>query len=233
MQFEVYCDEAHPDLFTSANPQAQYLMIGSLWLPADLRDEIKTKIKALRGKHNAWGEIKWTKVSPSKLEFYLDLIDLFVGYGTMLRFRCIAVDQESVNMRLHNSDHELGFYKFYYQVLHHWIYDFNTYRIFCDQKSNREPQRFTELRKVLDNANLSADVERVQALPSKEVTLIQLADLLLGAASSRMNKTLGEGTAKETVVKALEQRLSIPSLRPTYQSEPKFNIFKINLGGGW
>jgi hypothetical protein len=115
----------------------------------------------------------------------------------------------------------------------HWIYDFNTYRIFCDQKSNREPQRFLELRKVLDNANLSANVACVQALPSKEVTLIQLTDLLLGAASSRMNKTLGEGTAKETVVKALEQRLSIPSLRPTYQSEPKFNIFKINLGGGW
>ena len=62
MEFEVYCDEAHPDLFTSANPTAQYLMIGSLWLPADLRDELKTKIKALREKHSAWGEIKWTKV---------------------------------------------------------------------------------------------------------------------------------------------------------------------------
>jgi hypothetical protein len=233
MEFEVYCDEAHPDLFTSANPTAQYLMIGSLWLPADLRDDIKSKIKGLREKHNVWGEIKWTKVSPSKLEFYLDLIDLFVGYGTMMRFRCIAVDQQSVNMQLHGGDHELGFYKFYYQVLHHWIYDFNTYRVFCDQKTNREPYRFTELRKVLDNANLSANVACVQALPSKEVTLIQLTDLLLGAASSRMNKTLGEGTAKETVVKALEQRLSIPSLRPTYQSEPKFNIFKINLGGGW
>ena len=62
MEFEVYCDEANPDLFTSAKPKAQYLMIGSLWLPADLRDEIKTKIKALREKHSAWGEIKWTKV---------------------------------------------------------------------------------------------------------------------------------------------------------------------------
>ena len=53
MEFEVYCDEANPDLFTSAKPKAQYLMIGSLWLPADLRDEIKTKIKALREKHSA------------------------------------------------------------------------------------------------------------------------------------------------------------------------------------
>jgi hypothetical protein len=41
MEFEVYCDEAHPDLFTSANPKAQFLMIGSLWLPAELRDDIE------------------------------------------------------------------------------------------------------------------------------------------------------------------------------------------------
>lgn len=233
MEFEVYCDEANPDLFTSAKPKAQYMMIGSLWIPAEHRDDIKAKIKALREKHTAWGEIKWTKISPSKLGFYLDLVDLFVGYGNMLRFRCIAVDQQSVNMKLHGGDEELGFYKFYYQVLHHWIYDFNTYRIFCDQKSNRDPHRFPELRRVLDNANLSANVACVQALPSKEVVLIQLTDLLLGAASSRMNNTLNEGSAKETVVKALEERLSVRHLCPTYQSEPKFNIFKINLRGGW
>lgn len=165
MEFEVYCDEAHPDLFTSTAPKAQHLMIGSLWLPADLRSDIKTKIKTIREKHNAWGEIKWTKISPSKLEFYLDLVDLFVGYGNMLRFRCIAVDQQSVDMQFHGGDNELGFYKFYYQVLHHWIYDFNNYHIFCDQKSNRETNRFSELRRVLDNANLSANVKCVQALP--------------------------------------------------------------------
>ena len=116
MEFEVYCDEANPDLFTSAKPKAQYMMIGSLWIPAEHRDDIKAKIKALREKHNAWGEIKWTKISPSKLDFYLDLVDLFVGYGNMMRFRCIAVDQQSVNMKLHGGDEELGFYKFYSEI---------------------------------------------------------------------------------------------------------------------
>ena len=38
-------------------------MIGSLWLPAELRGEIKSRIHALRQRHSAWGEIKWTKVS--------------------------------------------------------------------------------------------------------------------------------------------------------------------------
>tara|TARA_R110002124_G_scaffold87355_2_gene224946 strand:+ start:303 stop:1001 length:699 start_codon:yes stop_codon:yes gene_type:complete len=232
MEFEVYCDEAHPDLFTSQKPQAQYLMIGSLWLPAALREEVKTKIKVLRQEHNAWGEIKWTKVSPSQLAFYIELVEMFIGYGDKMRFRCIAVDQQQINMDLHQGDHELGFYKFYYQVLHHWILDFNSYRIFCDLKSNREPARFTKLRQVLDNANLSADVQCVQALPSKQVTLIQLTDLFLGAASSRLNQTLREGSAKEALVLELEQRLG-RRLGPTWRSERKFNIFNIDLRGGW
>lgn len=208
-------------------------MIGSLWLPADLRDEVKRKIRSLREKHNAWGEIKWTKVSPSRLPFYLELVTLFVGYGDQMRFRCIAVDRGQFNAELHNGDNELGFYKFYYQVLHHWILDFNEYSFFCDTKSNRDNQRFQKLKRVLSNANLSASVDCVQALPSKELVLIQLTDFLLGAASSRINKTLGEGTAKETVVHELESRLGVKELCPTYRSERKFNIFKIDLRGGW
>lgn len=231
MQFEIYCDEAFPDLFTSERPQARYLMIGSLWLPAEFREDLKIKIKQLREKHNAWGEIKWSKVSPSKLLFYNELIDLFFEYGDNLRFRCIAVDREQVNLALHAGDHELGFYKFYYQVLHHWILDFNTYTIFCDTKSNRERDRLHELKRVLGNANLSASISCVQALPSKEVALIQMADLLLGAASSRMNETLREGSAKEKLVIALENRLG--RLQPTLRGARKFNIFKINLRGGW
>jgi len=30
VKFEVYCDETLPDLFTSAHPDARFLMIGSL-----------------------------------------------------------------------------------------------------------------------------------------------------------------------------------------------------------
>ena len=52
MKFEVYCDEANPDVLTSASPRARYLMIGSLWLPVELRDEIKSKVGALRQRHH-------------------------------------------------------------------------------------------------------------------------------------------------------------------------------------
>ncbi len=233
MQFEVYCDEVMPDLFTSTKRRGRYLMIGSLWLRAELRDEIKRKIRALREMHDTWGEIKWTKVSPSRLTFYLDLVDLFESYGLDLRFRCIAVDSEQVDMRWHEYDEELGFYKFYYQMLHHWILDFNEYRIFCDTKTNRDPQRLATLRRCLSAANLSSRISSIQALPSRQVVLIQLCDLLLGAASSRINATLRPGGAKEVVVKRLESHLGVDQLHPTYRDAEKFNIFQIRLRGGW
>lgn len=234
MKFEVYCDEALPDLFTSAKPRARYLMIGSLWLPAELREDAKEKFGLLRERHGVWGEAKWTKTSPAKADFYYELVDLFMSYGMDMRFRCIAVDRTQVNMALHDGDGELGFYKFYYQLLHHWILDFNEYRIFCDLKSNRDRTRLSVLKRCLDHANKSATITDVQSLPSPEVALLQLCDVLLGAASSRLNETLKPGTAKESLVERLEARLDLRGpLSATGAAEKKFNIFKINLGGGW
>jgi hypothetical protein len=232
MNFEIYCDENHPELFTSKNSTAHYLMIGSLWLPTELRSEIKDKIWALREKHNAWVEIKWCKVSKGKLPFYLELVELFQSYGQELRFRCIAVDHKSFDSRWHKNDNELGFYKFYYQLLHHWIADFNKYGIFCDIKTNRNLKRLLVLKDCLNKANLSASIYQVQALPSRSVVLMQLTDLLLGMSSSRLNKTLRVGSAKEQLVKRFEQYRG-GELAPTPRTENKFNIFKINLQGGW
>lgn len=234
MKFEVYCDEAQPDIFTAAEPQARYLMIGSLWLPADMRADAKDKISRLREIHKVHGEMKWTKISPSKVEFYLELVDLFMSYGSDMRFRCIAVDRNQVNMKHHNNDSELGFYKFYYQVLHHWILDFNEYSVFCDRKPNRDKTRLHVLARCLNNANRSSVISNVQSLPSNQVALLQLSDVLLGAASSRMNGTLGDGSAKEAIVKRLEGRLDLRgTLGPTAAGEKKFNIFRIRLEGGW
>ncbi len=232
MDFEVYCDENHPELLTSKNPDAQFLMIGGLWLPSSIREELKQSIWALRKEHDTWGEIKWRKVSSAKLDFYQSLIDLFVSHGEQLRFRCIAINHQDFSENWHEGDHELGFYKFYYQLLHHWILDFNTYSIFCDGKTNRDSTRLPVLKDCLNNANLSAQINQVQALPSKQVVLIQLADLLIGMTSARMNDSLKAGGAKEKLVAHLEMRLN-KELTPTYRAENKFNIFKINLQGGW
>lgn len=233
MKFEVYCDETLPDLFTSANPNGRFLMIGSLWLPSDMRNTAKERIAELRKKHAVHGEIKWRKISPSKQDFYIELIDLFMSFGLDMRFRCVAVDRTEVNMGRLNGDAELGFYKFYYQTLHHWILDNNEYSIFCDLKLNRDRSRLSTLKTVLGHTNRTSQIDVVQSLPSPEVVLLQLCDVLLGAASARMNGRENLGAAKALVVQHLERRLDRHRLGPTSAAERKYNLFRIRLQGGW
>lgn len=234
MKFEVYCDESRPDLLSSQNPPVRYLVIGSLWLRTEDRQEFKNIIHSLRDKHKIGGEFKWQKVSPSRLDFYQELVEWFMSIGSeRLRFRCIAVEHEKVNLvRFHESDHELGFYKFYYQMLHHWILDFNEYAIFCDFKQNRIRNRLHILQQCLDRSNLSSIVANVQPIRSEESVLIQLADVLTGAAAARLNETLRAGSAKEKVVEQLELAFG-HMIRPTVKNHQKYNVFRIDLRGGW
>ncbi len=234
MDFDVYCDESHTDVLCSKLSTAKYLIIGSLWLRTDNRSACKAGLHQLRKRHGIKSaEFKWQKVSPNKLDFYIDLIDWFFAQDTAVRFRCIAVDRQHVDLvKFHDSDQELAFYKFYYQLLHHWILDFNSYRVFCDFKSNRQHDRLPVLRDCLESSNLSSKIQSVQSVRSSDSVLLQLADILTGAASAKLNERLRKDSAKETVVERIEQRLG-GEITHTWMNEPKFNVFVINLQGGW
>jgi hypothetical protein len=233
MKFEVYCDESQPDLLSTKKPKAKFMVIGSLWLNSDNRSLYKDEIHQLRDKHRIGPEFKWQKVSKSKLAFYKELMKCFFDKEDDLRFRCIAVEQKKINLhKFHNSEQELGFYKFYYQLLNHWILDFNDYAIFCDFKSNRRSDRLHVLKNCLNNANLTSQVLNVQATKSKESVLIQLADVLTGAASASLNGTSAKGSSKNELIGYIESKLG-RKIEHTFKSEQKFNVFIIDLKGGW
>jgi len=74
---EIYCDESRQDLLVSKNPSHNFALIGSLWMSESIRLKLTKQIQILRTQHDVWGEIKWSKVSQSKIEFYKSIIDLF------------------------------------------------------------------------------------------------------------------------------------------------------------
>ncbi|MEI6513739.1 MAG: DUF3800 domain-containing protein [bacterium] len=232
MRYEIYCDESHPDVFWSqSSSRARYLCIGGLWLAADLRTEVKGRLRELTLRHGKIGELKWHKVHAKWEHFYRDLIDLFVSYDAeQLRFRCILVEGDKVSMEhYHDGDPELGFYKFYYQMLVHWIESGHEYAIYCDNKTNRQHDRLQKMHRVLQHA-CSGQVVSIQALPSHEVQLLQLADFLLGMVSSRFNNDIEPGGTKDRVISYFEERLGKQwKLLPTSKGVRKLNIFKIAL----
>ena len=232
-KIEIYCDESRPDLFTSKKIYDKYLLIGGLKCLAKHKEAIKTSIKEIQNKHNIKTEIKWNKVSFPKLFFYKELIDLFFNFEEQLRFRCIAVEAEKMDLEhFHDNDAELGFYKFYYQLLHHWIVDFNEYNIFTDLKTSRDKNRLTNLCIFLNNSNLFSYIRSIQALPSRQVLLLQLTDLLLGLAGARLNNSVVENSAKSELLKYFESKLG-QQVSPTKKDEIKFNVFVILLQNRW
>lgn len=231
MDIEIYGDESNQQLLVSKDfSRGSFFSIGGIWLPSSKRNLFKESIKEIRQSENCFGEIKWNAVSPSKLSFYLKLVDFFFAQGYDLRFRCIVIDTQTLDLdTYHQADQELGYYKFCYQLLKNWIEDFNTYSIYVDCKTNRNPDRLRTLKSFLSNANLLADVRIVQALSSAQVVFIQLADLLLGAVSAKFN-TSTESEAKLAVIQRIEEHLK-HQIMPTSRSVRKFNVFKIALTG--
>lgn len=223
---EVYCDESRPETLYGENSKDKYMVIGGIWIPASERKKIKNKINYLKKIYGINNEVKWKNVSPSKEDFYLDLIDYFFS-NRNIRFRCIVVDSSKVNMEIyHNSDSELGFYKFYYQVLNKWCEGNESYWIYLDYKSNKMGNRLHVLKDILNNATFS-DIKEVQAINSSESVFIQMADILIGAVGYIFNG-YSESNAKLNVIRRIEKYIDQP-LQATTSTERKFNIFKIEL----
>ncbi|MBF0308258.1 MAG: DUF3800 domain-containing protein [Magnetococcales bacterium] len=231
MDFDVYCDESRPDLLTSRNSTGRFMVIGSLWLESFRRKGAKSDIHALRDLHRIGGEFKWQKVSPSKIQFYLSLLDWFFAQAESAKFKCILVSHDPNDLEFHEGDGELGFYKYYFEMLHPGIVDPNRYSIFCDYKSNRLMTRLQTLRGCLSAGYSTSPVVQVQAVRSEESVLIQLTDLLTGAVSARLNDSLVQGSAKTVLVSHLESRLGRPLL-PENRGGSKFDILEFRRAGG-
>lgn len=75
LNFNIYCDEScHLE-----NDHQKAMVLGAVWCPLDKTREIAVRLREIKRKHglSPWLEIKWTKVSSAKKEFYLDLVDYF------------------------------------------------------------------------------------------------------------------------------------------------------------
>ena len=193
---------------------------------------MKQEINVIKGKYGIKGELKWQKLSPVFFELYKEIIDFFFS-ADYIRFRVILIEASKVDhFRFNNQDAELGFYKFYYQLLNHWIYDFNVYDIFLDLKINRNKGRLNELARILNNANLTSEINQVQGLPSEQSVGIQLADVLTGMVAAKFNNEI-TSHAKQSLIGYVEDTYLRKPILPTSKWEEKFNIFRINLKGGW
>ncbi|MBD3376231.1 DUF3800 domain-containing protein [candidate division KSB1 bacterium] len=228
---EIHCDESSHELLTSeaSQPDRRFLGIGAIQIALENKEQYKIELKHIKNEYFIPWEMKWSKVSPSNLNFYKKVIDWFID--SKIKFRMVRIDTKGLDLDFwHNQDAELGFYKFYYQCLKHILCENFDYRIFTDFKTNRDKCRLKRLKFFLDFYS-SGIVIDVQALASKDSLFIQLADLFTGAVIASNNDRV-KSPAKQEFCAYLARKLHKQSLLycSTKFGDPRFNIFCLEFG---
>ena len=220
----IYCDEScHLE-----NDQQKVMVLGAVWCKFEKKDEIFERIREIKVKHQLKPdfEVKWTKVSKSKVEFYLELIDYFFDDDD-LHFRALVVPDKSILKHKDlGQDHDTWYYKMYFSMLKVIIDPHARNRIFIDIKDTRSANKIKKLHDVLCNEKYDFDksiIENVQTVRSHEVEILQLTDLLIGAVSY-INRSLAESEGKLKVIERIKERSRYSLTRTTYLREDKFNI---------
>jgi len=194
-------------------------------------DEIKESIKSLKIKHKSPTELKWNKLSLSRLDFYKELIDYF--FNAEIEFRCVLVKNKSNldHEKFNRGDHNAFYYKLIYLLLNNpWVNPVDTdYRVILDIKDTRGKERLIELEKCLDHKyGDNSPFKYFQHIRSHENELLQLADFFIGAISYKARKEHekeGASLVKRQVIEYLEEKSGYSLDDGTIPWESKFNIF--------
>jgi len=225
--FNIYCDEScHLE-----NDKQSTMVLGAVWCPLDKTREIAVRLREIKKKHGmpAPFEVKWTKVSPAKKDFYLDLIDYFFDDGD-LYFRSLIVPDKAKLQHdaFAGQDHDTWYYKMYFDMLKVILRPDAHYRIYMDIKDTRGAEKVAKLHDVLCNNMYDFSrqvIERLQLVHSHEIEQLQIADLLIGAISY-LNRGLQENAGKMAVIQRIQKRSGYTLTKSTLLREEKINLFR-------
>lgn len=221
----IYCDEScHLE-----HDSSDVMILGAIACYKEDKEKIFNDIRAIKIKHNlsSWFEIKWTKVSRSKIEFYKELVDYF--FYNNLNFRAvIARNKKNLDHKKYNNgDYNEWYYKMYYLLLDQMIVPTDNYRIFIDIKDTKGGPKVEKLHEILCNNKYDFKrevLEDIKQINSKESEILQLADLFIGAVGYK-NRGLNSGDSKLEIINYIQDKYNKNLMVSTYKNEMKFNLF--------
>lgn len=216
--YKIFCDES----CHLQNDGWNTMTLGALMCKADDYETIKNEIKAIKSTHKNTYEIKWTKVSKSRLSLYKELIDYF--FEKPIRFRSVTViNKSNLDHHLYNQTHSDFYYKTFYLTLKFLMTQNDEYKIYFDTKDTRGKIALNKTAEVFENSKeLSTPI--MQHIRAHESQLLQMTDLFIGAVSYRM-RDLAASDVKNEIIAHIESRLGRRLDMTMPKNQIKFNIF--------
>lgn len=230
MEYNIYCDEScHLE-----NDPHKSMVLGATWCAKQDKRELFERIKDIKQKHNLKPafEIKWNKVSASKIGFYKELVNFFFDTDK-LYFRALVVENKTeLDHTKFGHTHDQFYYKLYFDMLKIIISPKNVYNIYLDIKDTLGYEKVTELHNVISNAHYDFSkqiIKNIQEIRSDEVSLLQITDLLIGAMSY-YHRGLDANPAKLELINLIKYRSGYSLNKSTLPGERKFNFFIWHTG---
>lgn len=228
---EVYIDES--------SIQHRYLVLGAIVIPKERADEFTNKLWESRQPELPRNEMKWIKVSRTKLPAYLRFVDVFFSQPSgAIDFHSIVIDTSRQKHDVYNQgSREIGFNKEVYQLAMKCGRLYRTlFHVYADRRETN--QRPEDLRVMLNRGlrqkgdKRDWPYRRLQFRDSKDTLFIQLADILSGALAYHLNghrHEFGASPAKTALSDHIVRRASIRDIFRDTSIRGKFTVWHRRL----
>lgn len=218
MNYKIFCDES----CHLQNDGWDIMSLGAIKLPANEYEKVKNNIKEIKLKHKNPFEIKWTKLSYSRMPLYKELIDYFID--SKMTYRVVTIiNKQDLNHNAFNQTHSEFYYKSYYLVLKKIMNERDSYKVYIDLKDTRGKEALENLKELFQKSK-ELPTPFMQHIRADESQLLQLTDLFTGAVSYKM-RNLKESKIKLEIIDYIERRLSLKLNMTSSYANEKFNKF--------
>jgi len=220
----------------SSQTQHRYLVIGGTILPKDSVADFIAALWDARKPELPTGEMKWGKVSRTKLPAYKRVVDTFFApwYKDAPHFHSLVIDTSRQKHKVYNQgSREIGFNKEIYQLAMkfgrlYWA----LFHIYPDQRTT--DQSPDDLRLILNRGiRKKGDTRdwpyrRLQFRDSEKTELLQLTDMFAGAIAYRHNEHHRAANASPAKIELSEYILAKAGIKDVKRDTPvrgKFTIW--------
>tara|TARA_R110002096_G_scaffold173781_6_gene348581 strand:- start:1217 stop:1894 length:678 start_codon:yes stop_codon:yes gene_type:complete len=213
------------------------MVLGCVRIDKDLSRSVSNELRDIKIKHNLIDqissnrdhsifELKWAKISPAKIDYYIDVVNYFFDNENLMFRGVVIPDKTVLDHDAYDQDHDTWYYKMCFRMLEPLIDPDYEHNIYLDIKDTKGEQKRRKLQDVLRNYrhdSIGMIIKRVQQIRSHESEVMQLADLLMGAVCHH-NRGLQSSAAKREIIKLVQRRSGKSLCSTTWLRERKFNL---------
>lgn len=232
MLYNVYCDETCHLEHDGIN----IMVLGAVWCPQSKLKEINQRIRQIKERNGVSStmELKWTKISPAKIDLYRDIVNYYFDDDD-LHFRAVVIpDKSKLNHEQFHQTHDDWYYKMYFDMLKVIFNPRDNYEVYIDIKDTNSYRKALNLKEVCCNSLYDFSqrvIKRLQPIRSEEVQIMQLVDILIGAIgyeNRNFPSELKKSTAKQNIIELIKKSSGYTMRKTTLLREEKLNLLAWN-----